>query len=79
MINGIPNLQLLDYNQNRGEKSDISLYDWIIASNTVRYDPYSNETDKEIYKIKTKEQFADFYNKRRKLIIDHLCAVFNCK
>ena len=75
--NSIPNLQLLAYNQNRGEKNADSLYTWIVEKrNTIPFDPYAKDSDTEKYRIQSIEDFVSFYNQRRGLIIAYLCECF---
>lgn len=80
--NTIPNLQLLAYNQNRGEKNADSLYTWIVEKgNKIEFDPYEKDKNKEKYRISSIEKFEEFYAERRKLIIIYLCECFgidNC-
>ena len=73
----IPNLQLLAYNQNRGDKNADSLYTWVVTKgNTITFDPYVSNPDKDKYRIQTIEEFLDFYQQRRELIITYLCKCF---
>ena len=75
--NGIPNLQLLAYNQNRGEKNADSLYKWVVEKkNTISYDPYCNLGDNDKYHVQSIDDFLNFYNLRRELIISYLCKCF---
>lgn len=73
--NSIPNLQLLAYNQNRGDKNDDTLYTWVVEKkNVIPFDPYLDEPGK--HRIGSIEDFLDFYNKRRNMIINYLCECF---
>ncbi|MPM83205.1 hypothetical protein SDC9_130268 [bioreactor metagenome] len=75
--NNIVNLQLLEYRQNRTDKSDVSLYEWVVEmKNKVPFDPYENENNPELYKMDSIERFEDFHSKRRQLVIDYLCECF---
>ena len=75
--NLISNLQLLDYKQNRTEKNADSLYTWVVEKkNTIPFDPYRNDNCNEKYKINSIEDFLNFYEKRRSLIIAYLCNCF---
>jgi len=76
MMNGIPNLQLLFEDNNRVDKNDAPLYDWVSAGNSFEFDPYKDLGNMDLYKF-TLENFEDFYTKRRKLIIDYLINLFN--
>ncbi len=76
--NGLPNLQLLDYAQNRGDKKADSLYEWVVEKeNHIPFDPFTSEADSEkrkaLYQLKDIAAFETFYEKRRKLMIDKLC------
>ena len=73
---GIPNLQLLVCDQNRVEKNDTSLYDWVVAGNAFKYDPYKELNDVEKYSFSL-DTFEDFYSKRRKMLIDQLTKLFD--
>ena len=77
MKNSIVNLQLMEYRQNRTDKNDVSLYEWVVEKkNRIPYDPYENDNNPDAYKIDTIEKFKDFYDKRRSLIIEYLCKCF---
>lgn len=73
MRDGIPNLQLLEYNQNRVEKNKDSLYTWVVEKgHPVKFDPFFERNDKELYRIKDLATFKDFYAGRRELMINEL-------
>ena len=73
----ISNLQLLEEGKNRGDKKDATLYKWKIEKhNSIPFDPFENETDLDKYVIDSIEKFYEFYEARRKMIIDYLCECF---
>ena len=78
--NKISNLQLLQYQENRGEKNDADLYRWVIELKyRISFDPYENDLNPGLYKIENIDQFENFFNKRRDLIVNYLCEKLNVK
>lgn len=74
----VPNLQLLDVLDNRGEKQEDSLYEWVInKKNSIKYDPFKGEKDK--YKIDDVDTLKEFCSKRRELILDAICDKLGIK
>ncbi len=77
MKNSIVNLQLMEYRQNRTDKNDVSLYEWVVEKkNRIPFDPYEDDNDPELYRMDSIDKFRDFYEKRRILIIKYLCECF---
>lgn len=74
MKNGLPNLQLLNYSQNRGDKNKDTLYTWVVEkNNSIKYDPFQKKKDKSLYLLKDIDTFKEFYSGRRALMIQAIC------
>lgn len=70
--NGIPNLQLLDYRQNRNDKNAATLYEWVVNKRqSIKFDPFKDE-DTKMYKLNDINTFEDFYSKRREMMVNAL-------
>ena len=71
--NGIFNLQLLDYRQNRNDKNSDTLFEWAVNKKQfIKFDPFANETDKNIYKLNDMQVFERFCSERKKMMINEL-------
>lgn len=72
----VANLQLLTPRENREEKNADTLYTWVVEKkNKIPLDPFANDPEK--HRINTIEDFEDFYNRRRSLVIDCLCTMIS--
>jgi hypothetical protein len=70
--NGVFNLQLLDYRQNRQDKNAVSLYDWVVTQKqSVPFDPFEGVSD-SLYRLDDVNIFERFCSERRQLMINEL-------